>query len=126
MRAPVTSNIAPFLYYKTSHVRSLTLTITIIDSGVQRTEQTVTSADNAYQRLLEVVDQILGMNNHITQVATAAEEQSSVSEEINQNLTRIADAATMLADQARQASAGGHRLAGHVQRLELQLGRLRT
>ncbi len=110
----------------TSLQQEVSRTITIIDSGVQRTEQTVTSADNAYQRLLEVVDQIHGMNNHITQVATAAEEQSSVSEEINQNLTRIADAATMLADQARQASAGGHGLAGHVQRLELQLGRLRT
>ncbi|MFC3914501.1 methyl-accepting chemotaxis protein [Pseudaeromonas sharmana] len=98
----------------------------IINSGVTKTGTTVSSANQAYELLMEVVAQIQGMNDHITQVATAAEEQSSVSEEINQNLTRIGDAATDLAQLARRASSGGHGLADQVRRLEQQLSRLRT
>ena len=110
----------------TSLQQEVDRTITIINTGAQRTGQTVQTADRAYQLLLEVVEQIHGMNDHITQVATAAEEQSSVSEEINQNLTRIGDAANELASLANKASQGGHGLAGQVHRLEQQLSRLRT
>lgn len=62
----------------------------------------------------------------ITQVATAAEEQSSVSEEINMNLTRIGDAAGTLTQQADRASQGSNSLKQQVHHLEEQLGKLRT
>lgn len=101
-------------------------TTSTIDSALQRSQQTVQSADTAYQSLMLVVEQIQGMNDHINQVATAAEEQSSVSEEINHNLTSIGDAARELASLARQASHGGHQLKHQVDKLEGQLGKLRT
>lgn len=65
------------------------------------------------------------MYDHITQVATAAEEQSSVSE-INMNLTRIGDAAGTLTQQADRASQGSNSLKQQVHHLEEQLGKLRT
>lgn len=101
-------------------------TLGIINSGVNRAHETVRSSDEAYASLLQVVQQIQAMYDHITQVATAAEEQSSVSEEINMNLTRIGDAASTLTKQADSASQGSNSLKQQVHRLEEQLGKLRT
>lgn len=101
-------------------------TLGIINSGVNRAHETVRSSDEAYASLLQVVEQIQAMYDHITQVATAAEEQSSVSEEINMNLTRIGDAASTLTQQADNASQGSRSLEQQVHRLEEQLGKLRT
>jgi len=101
-------------------------TLGIINSGVDRAHTTVRSSDEAYTSLLHVVQQIQAMYDHITQVATAAEEQSSVSEEINMNLTRIGDAAGMLTQQADRANQGSSSLKQQVHNLEDQLGKLRT
>ncbi len=101
-------------------------TLGIINSGVERAHTTVRSSDEAYSSLLQVVQQIQAMYDHITQVATAAEEQSSVSEEINMNLTRIGDAAGALTQQADRASQGSNSLKQQVHHLEEQLGKLRT
>lgn len=101
-------------------------TLAIINTGVSRAHDTVHSSDAAYESLLRVVQQIQAMCDHITQVATAAEEQSSVSEEINMNLSRIGDAAGSLTQQADLASHGSNSLKQQVQRLEEQLGKLRT
>ncbi len=101
-------------------------TLGIINSGVNRAHETVRSSDEAYASLLQVVQQIQAMYDHITQVATAAEEQSSVSEEINMNLTRIGDAASTLTMQADSASQGSRGLKEQVHRLEEQLSKLKT
>ena len=101
-------------------------TLGIINTGVNRAHETVRSSDEAYASLLQVVQQIQAMYDHITQVATAAEEQSSVSEEINMNLTRIGDAASTLTMQADSASQGSRGLKEQVHRLEEQLSKLKT
>ena len=101
-------------------------TSNIINAGVERAAQTVSSAEEAYDSLLEVVKQIQSMYDHITQVATAAEEQSSVSEEINKNLSQIGDAAAVITQLATDANQGSERLQGQVHQLEQQLGKLRT
>jgi methyl-accepting chemotaxis protein len=59
-------------------------------------------------------------------VATAAEEQSSVSEEINRNLTQIGDAANDLRELAQRVRQSGDALDGQVQVLDRELGRLKT
>jgi methyl-accepting chemotaxis protein len=59
-------------------------------------------------------------------VATAAEEQSSVSEEINRNLTQIGDAATDLRELAQRVRQSGEALDGQVQVLDEELGLLKT
>ncbi|MEE3117741.1 MAG: hypothetical protein VX339_06500, partial [Pseudomonadota bacterium] len=59
-------------------------------------------------------------------VATAAEEQSSVSEEINRNLTQIGDAASDLRQLATRVKGSGTSLDEQVTVLERELGRLKT
>ena len=50
--------------------------------------------EQAFEALNQAVTQIQQIHDHISQVATAAEQQSAVSDTINQNLMRIGDDAT--------------------------------
>jgi methyl-accepting chemotaxis protein len=58
-------------------------------------------ADGALIRIREAISQISDMNIHI---ATAAEEQSSVAEEINGNTVKIKDIVTQVTDQATETT----------------------
>mgnify|MGYP002738509105 CR=1 FL=1 len=64
--------------------------------------------------------------DNIDQVATAAEEQSSVSDETARNLTAIRDAAQTLSDLSQQATASSETVTRHVNTMEVNLNQLRT
>lgn len=100
--------------------------VTVIQSGVDRATTAVDGTREADHSLATVVDRIGTIVEHVTQVATAAEEQSSVSEEINRNLTQIGDAATDLRELAQRVRHSGEALDGQVQVLDRELGRLKT
>lgn len=61
--------------------------VSIIDDGSKKAESAMESTRSAHTSLHEVVQAISEISDHIDQVATAAEEQSSVSEDITRNLT---------------------------------------
>ena len=100
--------------------------VTVIQSGVDRATTAVDGTREADHSLATVVGRIDTIVEHVTQVATAAEEQSSVSEEINRNLTQIGDAATDLRELAQRVRQSGEALDGQVQVLDRELGRLKT
>ena len=100
--------------------------VSIIDSGSQKAGLAMESTREAHGSLQEVVQAISEIADHIRQVATAAEEQSSVSGEITRNLTVIGDATTMLAELAQEANQSSHNVTEQLDRLDKQLGALRT
>ncbi len=100
--------------------------VTVIGTGVDRATSAVEGTREANHSLATVVDRIATIVEHVTQVATAAEEQSSVSEEINRNLTQIGDAANDLRELAQRVRQSGGALDEQVQVLERELGRLKT
>ncbi|RTZ14078.1 methyl-accepting chemotaxis protein [Vibrio aquaticus] len=59
------------------------------------------AADGALQRIREAIQRISDMN---MQIASAAEEQSLVAEEINSNTVKIKDLSTQVADAAEEAN----------------------
>ncbi|KOO14521.1 chemotaxis protein [Vibrio xuii] len=59
------------------------------------------AADGALQRIREAIQRISDMN---MQIASAAEEQSLVAEEINSNTVKIKDLSTQVADSAEEAN----------------------
>jgi methyl-accepting chemotaxis protein len=101
-------------------------TVSVINAGVDRASMAVDGTREAGHSLASVVTRIGTIVEHVTQVATAAEEQSSVSEEINRNLTTIGDAASDLRELAQRARRSGESLDGEVEILESELGRLKT
>jgi methyl-accepting chemotaxis protein len=101
-------------------------TVSVIRTGVDRATSAVGQTKEADQALADVVSRIATIVEHVTQVATAAEEQSSVSEEINRNLTNIGDAASDLRELAQRVRNSGENLGKQMQSQEEQLGRLRT
>lgn len=100
--------------------------VSVIRSGVERATTAVDGTREADHSLAAVVERIGTIVEHVTQVATAAEEQSSVSEEINRNLTKIGDAASDLRVLAQRVRGSGDALDEQVEVLDSELGRLKT
>ncbi|QIR15290.1 methyl-accepting chemotaxis protein [Shewanella aestuarii] len=98
----------------------------IIDKGAQGAVMAVEQTELALNSLNAIVEQINEVSSQVTHIATAAEEQSAVTEEVSRNITGISDSAAELAqlsDEAEQSSAS---LAELVRLQHKQLGRLRT
>ena len=99
---------------------------TVIEKGVIRAQTAVDETTVAFDALHSVVVKVEEITNQITQIATAAEEQSSVTEEINRNLTLISDAASQLADLSTQAGDGSQMLNQLVAQQDDALNKLNT
>lgn len=98
----------------------------LMNTGIERSNSTVQGTEKAFEALNQVVVQIQQIHDHISQVATAAEQQSAVSDDINQNLMRIGDTANVIGQEANAS----HELSGALElaatALASQLDRLRT
>ncbi|HEX8592643.1 MAG TPA: methyl-accepting chemotaxis protein [Pseudomonas sp.] len=83
-----------------------------IQGGQTRSEESVeqvTSAGATLQRITNAVEAIRDMNH---QIATAAEEQTSVAEDISRNLTEITAIAITNQDNVKRTQAASHDLHG--------------
>ncbi|ELO1557822.1 methyl-accepting chemotaxis protein [Aeromonas hydrophila] len=98
----------------------------LMSTGITRSASTVEGTEQAFEALNQVVTQIQQIHDHISQVATAAEQQSAVSDTINQNLMRIGDAATTLGQEANASHHLSEQLEQAATALATQLERLRT
>ena len=98
----------------------------LMSTGIARSASTVEGTEQAFEALNQVVTQIQQIHDHISQVATAAEQQSAISDTINQNLMRIGDAATTLGQEANASHRLSEQLEQAATALANQLERLRT
>jgi len=67
-------------------------TVDSITSSREQVDKTALNTEASYQQLNDVVTSIAAINQHTAQVATAAHQQSHVSEEINSNINGIGEA----------------------------------
>ncbi len=63
--------------------------VEVMSTSRQRADETVEQANNAGSSLQAITDAVSTINDMNTQIASAAEEQSCVTEEINRNITEI-------------------------------------
>ncbi len=98
----------------------------LMNTGITRSVSTVEGTEQAFEALNQVVSQIQQIHDHISQVATAAEQQSAVSDTINQNLMRIGDTATALGQEASASHLLSEELEQAATTLANELDRLRT
>ncbi|MBZ0335580.1 methyl-accepting chemotaxis protein [Marinobacter sp. AL4B] len=74
-------------------------------------EETVERINHATSALNTIVGSIAQIHDQVTQIATAAEQQSQVAEEVNQNVVRIVDAAQRSDTGVTQTNEASHELA---------------
>jgi len=94
--------------------------VQVMEQSQSRTLRSVEQADAAAEALQAITQAVSLINDMNNQIASAAEEQSAVAEDINRNVTNIGQVAQQVAagaDEASQASAGLTRLAEQQRRL---------
>lgn len=95
-------------------------------SGKTQVESTVTQVEQAGQSLDVIANKvrtILDMNTHI---ASAAEEQTAVAEDINRNINQIAQVAEANADSTSQTTQTSQSLAGLATELQQLISRFKV
>lgn len=88
--------------------------------------QTLERAELAGAAIREMAEAVEEIRHYNSQIATAAEQQSSVAEDVNQNLTRIRDIGDQSAASTEQVSTASSELAGLAERLTSQVARFRA
>ncbi|MBN7820744.1 methyl-accepting chemotaxis protein [Bowmanella yangjiangensis] len=101
-------------------------TVGVIDENSTRATSAAAKSKEAFADLSNIVAEITHISDRVMQMATAAEEQSAVSEEINKNMVSIGDATRQVADLAGSSMQSAGDIADNVQRLQAQLDRLKT
>jgi len=92
----------------------------------QYAQATVTHAAKAGSALDDIASAVTSINDMNNQIASAAEEQGAVAEEINRNIVRISQVAVHSADGARQIAESSHELHALAQNLQQITARFRT
>ncbi|HDY7509525.1 TPA: methyl-accepting chemotaxis protein [Vibrio vulnificus] len=91
--------------------------VSVMESSKRSSDSTIESAQSATHSLQEILRAIANMSEMNTQIATAANQQSSVSEEVNANVQRIADNSSAIVSVVQNAETA-------IQRLSQQCGQL--
>lgn len=82
----------------------------MMESQLNQSENNVQAGSEASQSLEKVTSAVNNINHLNSEIASAAEEQSAVSEEISRNITQIRDGAEVNKEQAGQTREASHAL----------------
>jgi methyl-accepting chemotaxis protein len=96
---------------------SATNAVDVMEQGREKAAQSVEQARRAGESLQSVNTSVAKMSDMNAQIATAAEEQTAVAEEINQNFTSITEAAEQAAAGSEQISEASRELQELAKRL---------
>ena len=96
-----------------------------MDASRQSSSTTLTQIEAAQHALGEIVGAVQTIRGMTNQIATAAEEQSQVAEDMNQSLTRIAQVADQAASATHDTAASGNTIMQSMNGLKALTGRFR-
>lgn len=108
-----------------------------LQSGVKNAETTIMNSRDMAAKTQQVAgeaDQVLNtirgniqeINQMTIQIATAAEQQSATSEEINRNTTNIRDLSQSVADNAKEQESNCHQMAELTRQQDSELGKFKV
>jgi methyl-accepting chemotaxis protein len=97
-----------------------------MESSSSLVRDTVTRASEVQAELSAITQTVSLIQAMNMQIATAAEEQSSVAEEINRSVLSVRDVAEQSANAAVQTAAATNELARLGRELQQQVGRFRV
>ncbi|TWX63549.1 methyl-accepting chemotaxis protein [Colwellia demingiae] len=96
-----------------------------LDANKESITGTVDKTSLSFEQLSQTLESIKLMSESTEQVATAAEEQSQVAEDINIRLVSVSDSSTGLAELGQRLQENSAYSKGVVERIELELNRLK-
>ncbi len=96
-----------------------------MEMGQKLTEESVASTEETSRRLREIITAIASINDMNAQIASAAEEQAAVVEDINRNIVNISTIAGETSDRAQETDAAMHNMEQQVDALRKLLGQFR-
>ena len=97
-----------------------------MESSQTQSQQSVEQATNARGSLDAITDAVATISTMNIQIASAAKEQSSVSEEINQNVVNISQVVEQTAEGAQQTLTASNELANLANELQGLVGQFKT
>ncbi len=100
--------------------------VEVMNVSQSRAGETVNHANQAGDALNSIAGSVERINDMNLQIASAAEEQSSVAEEINQNVVRIADIAQDTSTSMQQIASSSEDLAQLSTRLDHLVGNFKV
>lgn len=100
--------------------------VEVMERSREQARSAVDSAVSAGRSLSSISTAVARINDMSTQIASAAEEQSAVSEEINRNIVRISDMTDESAQSAGQTAEASHDLARIAAELEGLVGQFKV
>jgi len=100
--------------------------VAAMEKGHDQAQSTVGCANEAGQALEAITSAVATINQVNTQIATAAEQQRAVAEEINHNITVIHDVADRSSAGAGETAAAGDALAQLARELQQLVGQFRV
>ena len=92
--------------------------VSAMNDGQQRTHSAVEQAGEADEALRAIASAVLTINNMNTQIASAAEEQSAVAEEMNRSIVTISEVSHQNAVGAEQTAVTSEELARLAEKLQ--------
>nr|WP_260465349.1 methyl-accepting chemotaxis protein [Stutzerimonas stutzeri] len=96
-----------------------------MDASRQSSTITLTQIEAAQHALGQIVGAVQTIRGMTNQIATAAEEQSQVAEDMNKSLTRIAQVADQAASVTHDTAASGNTIMQSMNGLKTLTGRFR-
>jgi methyl-accepting chemotaxis protein len=89
-----------------------------MEASKESGQQTIVTAGSASDSLKEIMASIAKMNEMNTHIATAASEQNSVSEEVNNNVTRILDNSNQMVEMVNHSESACQALSEQCENLD--------
>ncbi|GLQ31109.1 methyl-accepting chemotaxis protein [Litoribrevibacter albus] len=100
--------------------------VAVMESSKAKGESTVEEVNKTEESLAGIVSAVSTINDMSTQIASASEQQTAVSEEIGNSVTRIAEIADEAANGAKNTEESCIRLADLTQEIRNQLGQFKV
>lgn len=105
--------------------KSADKSVTVMVSGSEQAKISVKQAEIAGESLQQITESVTAISDMNIHIASAAEEQTAVAEEINRNITSIAAVAEENAKSTQLTSETSNKLADLATQLQHQLNRFR-
>lgn len=108
-----------------SLVNSAEGSVVTMRQGSELAQRTLEKAQSTGEQIVEITRAVDDISRLNSQIATAAEQQTAVAEDINQNVTLIRDVSEQSASDSTEVAAASHELARLGEGLQTQVARFR-